>query len=619
MPKPTKEPLTSATVTPKKGSAKWKLIAALIIVAAALGLVVWRMSGRPTVSDKALATAQRGPLDITVLEGGNIKALESQDIKCEVRVGYQGTKVLKIIEEGYQVSDEDVRTNKVLVVLDGSELEKQIVQQDIQVESAAANLTDSQEAYDIQLNQNISDTQAAEQKARFARMDFDKFLGENVTEDIVANLGLAKMFAAEEANAQRLTDQLAVNPVEAMATNGSRGRPTGGLKAVSLTKPAMNEEAQKQLLPRIKIVDFSRYAKLEVLGDGEAKQTLRKCEDDLQTAQKEFGQSRATLAGTKRLFDKGFVTRIDLDRDDIANENARLKVQTAETARDLFLKYDFTHKAEDLLSKYSEAAREYERARKAAVSKLAQAEAKLKSSQAQYNVQMQHNKELRDQLEKCTIHAKKAGLVAYGGEEERWGRDEPIREGATIRENQTIITIPDMRRMSVTVRIHETYIKKIKKGQKARVTVDAYPDQVMDGEVTKVAVLPDSQNMWLNPDLKVYVTSITIAKTYEWLKPGMSAKVEIMVDHLNDVVYVPIQAVTPGDGKQLCYVAKSGSTEQRQIQVGQFNDLFIEIKNGLQAGEKVLLHPPDSQEPNVDDKKPIDAPKPPATPATKRA
>src|SRR5207245_4446904 len=91
--------------------------------------------------------------------------------------------------------------------------------------------------------------------------------------------------------------------------------------------------------PRSIAVDFSKYARIEALGDGEAKQKLRKFEDDLQVAQKELGQAKATVEGTKRLFDKGFVTKTDLERDEIAYDNARLKVQTAETARDLFLKY----------------------------------------------------------------------------------------------------------------------------------------------------------------------------------------------------------------------------------------------------------------------------------------
>ncbi len=59
------------------------------------------------------------------------------------------------------------------------------------------------------------------------------------------------------------------------------------------------------------IIDFSQYASIEVLGDGEAKQKLRKFEDDLQVARKELGQAKATLEGTSRLFEKGFVTKTD--------------------------------------------------------------------------------------------------------------------------------------------------------------------------------------------------------------------------------------------------------------------------------------------------------------------
>jgi HlyD family secretion protein len=314
-----------------------------------------------------------------------------------------------------------------------------------------------------------------------------------------------------------------------------------------------------------------------------------------------MGQAKATLEGTRRLFQKGFVTKIDLERDDIAYENARLKVQTAETARDLFLKYEFSKSAEESLSKDAEALRELDRARKAAVSKLAQADAKLKSAQGNYNLQKSQRKDLNEQLEKCVLRAKRAGLIVYGGGGEEmyyYGNQEPIREGATVRERQTIITIPDMTKMSVKVKIHETYIKKVGKGQKARITIDAFPDQTLTGEVTKVGVLPDSQNRWMNPDLKVYVTTITINGTYDWIKPGMSAKVEILVNHLNDVVHVPIQAVAPTEGKQIFYVVNGLRQEKREVDIGQFNDLFIEIKKGLKEGEKVLLHAPESGEPD---------------------
>jgi RND family efflux transporter MFP subunit len=309
------------------------------------------------------------------------------------------------------------------------------------------------------------------------------------------------------------------------------------------------------------------------------------------------------------LSDKGFMTKVELQREEIAFENNRLKVQTAETARDLFLKYEFVKLAEESLSKYTEAARELNRARKAAVSKLAQAEARLKSSQGQYNVQLRQRKELQEQLAKCLIRATKPGLVVYGSarDEYYWGGEERIREGATVRERQTMITIPDLTKMSARVRIPESYIKKVKKGQKAKITVETAPDQKLTGEVSKVGVLPDSENRWMNPDMKVYLTTITVDGLHDWLKPGMSAKIEIMVDRLDDVVYVPIQAVTPIEGKRVCYVL-NGKPEPREVEVGQFNDEFIEIQKGLKEGERVLLRPPEGTQPQ--EKEPTTQPKP---------
>jgi multidrug efflux pump subunit AcrA (membrane-fusion protein) len=671
---------------------KWRLVAVGVIVVAA-GFFLF--SGRGKSSTRAaLFAARRGPLEITVLEGGSLQALESQEIKCEVRVGYQGTKILKIVEEGYQVLDDDVKTNKVLVELDSSDLQKQIVQQEIQYQSAVASLIDAQQNYEIQLNQNQSDIKDAEQKARFARMDFDKFLGDTVTSDVVARVGLDKLLAAATTNNVEQTSRaqevaaeksappqarpariqpgttLLVSNALPPAISGTNdivvsnaiptfkplvisnappapiaslqlvGGPPPGMPSMPKAGPA-SSAADPDLEPpdpsetivtnRLK-VDFSPYASLDKLGDGEAKQKLRKFEDDLQVAQKELGQAKTTLDGTRRLFDKGFLTKTDNERDEIAFENSRLKVQTAESARDLFLKYDFVRSAEDSLSKFADAVRELDKARRVAISRLAQAKAKLKSAQGQYQVQKRQRDDLNEQLDKCTLRAQKVGLVVYGSAGDEmfyFGGEERIREGATVRERQAIITIPDMTRMAVKVKIHESYIKKIKKGQKARITVDAFPDKALTGEVTKVGVLPDSQNRWMNPDLKVYLTTITVDGTQDWVKPGMSSKVEILVDKIDNCVYVPVQAVSPDGGKQVCYIGRGSNPERREVQIGEFNDEFIEIKTGLHEGDMVLLRPPQAAETQgpaqpQDHKAPADKAKEPAaapatTPASKPA
>jgi len=135
-------------------------------------------------------------------------------------------------------------------------------------------------------------------------------------------------------------------------------------------------------------------------------------------------------------------------------------------------------------------------------------------------------------------------------------------------------------------------ISQIKKGQKAYIVLDSLPDKRFDGEVTKVAILPDSDRNWANPDLKVYATEITIAETIEGIKPGVSAKVEIVIEELTDVLTVPIQAVTTADGKQLCYRSNGGELKPLPVEVGKFNTKYIEIKSGLEEGQEIILNPP---------------------------
>ncbi len=145
--------------------------------------------------------------------------------------------------------------------------------------------------------------------------------------------------------------------------------------------------------------------------------------------------------------------------------------------------------------------------------------------------------------------------------------------------------------MKVEVKIHETWVDKIQPGQEAKITVAAFPDRTFTGKVLKKAPLADPEE-WLNPDLKVYSADVRIDGTYDFIKTGMSAKAEIIIDQLQDVLSVPLQAVVTQDGQKICYVMTDSAPEKRQVQTGAFNDNFVEITSGLAPGDMVLLSPP---------------------------
>lgn len=551
---------------------RWHYGLALVVVA---GLAWWLLRPSRNSAPAVTITAKRGPLDIKVLSGGNVEALVSQELKCEVR-GEQ-VKVLKLVDEGYTITDEDVRTNRLLVELDSSKLRQSLVDQDITFQGTIASLTEAQQAFEIQVTQNRVDVKAAEQKAKFARMDLEKYLGDTIAEEILTKLELRDQVDP------RLTAIIESGEIPEEERNAS------GIN----TNAETNAPVRSKIKPSA-LIDFSIYAKPDRLGDGSAKQQLRKLDDELLVARTELLLADTKFQGTKRLFDKGFVTKSEVENDQVNADKSRLKVDSAKTALDLFIKYEFIKTSEETVSKYDEALRGLERTRKEAVSKLAQARAKLKGAEGRYAGERKRLDQLREQIEKCTITAKFPGLVVYGNPNDPpWRSEERIRVGASIWERTTILTIPDMTKMGVKLGIHESHIKKVGKGLKAKVTADAFPNDPIQGEVMKVAVIPDG-NRWFNPDSKTYQTTIQLAGSREWLKPGMSAKVEIHVKQLPDVVYVPLQAVSQRNGKQVVFLPGTPPV-LREVEIGEYNDEFIEIKKGLEANDTLLLRPPEEQ------------------------
>jgi len=522
----------------KKKPWLWKL--GLPVLLLILIWVVWGRGAGPTASATTY-TVKRGPLKITVLEGGQMEAREFQEIKSDVK---GQTKILTIVEEGYQVTEEDVKNGKVLVELDSADLVQRMTQQQIEFQGSVASRAQAQEQFEITQKQNESDITAAELDVKFKRIDFEKYLG--------ADLG------------REILDTLKIDP-------------TGEVEESAAT------QAKRAA------IDFSALAENTKL-QGDAKQMKNKLESDHQLAAQDQLMAEDALKWTKELAAKEFATNTELQQDQMKVQRAKVAQDSTATAKQLFSQYEFPKMTEKLLSDYEESIRKLIRTKKQAISHMSQAEATLKASEARYQLEEQQSKDLQEQIDHCILKANRVGLVVYGGNERNFYGDDQIKEGAMVRQRQPIITIPDMTKMSVSIKVHESAIKQVKKGQKATVTLDAFPDKLLTGEVMKVAVLPDSQQRWMNPDMKLYTVNIAIDGVHDWLRPGMSSQATILINELADVIYVPIQAVSESNGERVCYVAKGlGTPERRPVTVGEFTDEFIQITSGLKEGESVLL------------------------------
>ena len=197
-------------------------------------------------------------------------------------------------------------------------------------------------------------------------------------------------------------------------------------------------------------------------------------------------------------------------------------------------------------------------------------------------------------MSKTVLVAPQDGIVVYATSFQRgWrGTSEPLAAGQEVRERQELIYLPSSGTMVAQTQIHESNLEKVELGQEARVYVDSMPGKSFPAVVKSVAVFPDATSTWLNPDLKLYRTDLELLEHDDALRSGLNCRIEIDVAHLDDVVAIPVQAVVIDGGRTFVYCRKNGQLQQQEIQLGQRNESFVEVVDGLQQGDRIQLNPP---------------------------
>ena len=231
-----------------------------------------------------------------------------------------------------------------------------------------------------------------------------------------------------------------------------------------------------------------------------------------------------------------------------------------------------------------EAEKELERVKHQGTSKLAQYEADVRTQKITLDLSKSKLERDEKNLAAGKIYAPQDGLVVYSVSDNRFSSESLVEEGATVRNRQTLIKLPDISEMKLSIKIHESHINMIAPGQPAFIVLDSMPDQRFRGVVNKVGLLPDTQSRWGNPNLKVYATEILVKDTLPDVKPGVSARAEVIITNLQNAIAVPLQAVTTKQGRQVVYLANGGEPRPVDVSVGLYNTKFIEITSGLSEG-----------------------------------
>jgi hypothetical protein len=116
------------------------------------------------------------------------------------------------------------------------------------------------------------------------------------------------------------------------------------------------------------------------------------------------------------------------------------------------------------------------------------------------------------------------GVVIYAStvqaSRRHWGSD-PLQAGVQVVERQELIQLPLNGGMRVEMSVPESNLTKLREGQFARIRVEAQPGREFVGRLSKIGMLPDGRNAWLNPDLKLYNCQVEI-EAVEDLRAGMN-------------------------------------------------------------------------------------------------
>jgi HlyD family secretion protein len=361
-------------------------------------------------------------------------------------------------------------------------------------------------------------------------------------------------------------------------------------------------QAEEQLAIQQSVVDSEvraaelklQFAKmdLEKWLSMEAEQERTKAANEITTISEKLAIEKEKAEWSEKLEKQGFETKANRDRDLLTVKQTELSYIMATNAFAMLQEFDLKKKQRTYESAVHEAEEELKRVKHQGTRKIAQYEADVRTQRI--TLELSKSKLARDQrnLAAAKIIAPQDGLVVYSVSENRFSSESLIEEGATVRNRQTLIKLPDVSQMKLTVKIHESHINMISQGQPAFIVLDSMPDQRFRGFVSKVGLLPDTTSRWGNPNLKVYATEILVTDSLPDIKPGVSARAEIIITNLQNVISVPLQAVTTRQGKPVVYLANGEESKPVEVQVGLYNTKFIEVTSGLKEGDHILLSPP---------------------------
>jgi RND family efflux transporter MFP subunit len=295
--------------------------------------------------------------------------------------------------------------------------------------------------------------------------------------------------------------------------------------------------------------------------------------NEIFVAEEAFKKAQLSYDSVKRLVSRGVLNPLQLEGEEFKLDNAQNQMDLARGKLTALEKYTKEKMTVQLSADIEVARSTYD----AALSSFKEEQKKLE--------------EINDQIEKCKIYAPIDGQVVYANVSSRRGGSEFVVEpGSLVREQQTIIRLPDANRMQVKATINESRIALVKENMPCLIKIEAFEGRELKGRVTKVNSYAEPGSFF-SSQVKEYATFVEILDPPVDLRTGMTAEVRIFVERLPAAVQVPIQAIYEKQNFLFCLKRDGESWKTQEVQIGSSNEKFVTITSGIEEGDRVVLNP----------------------------
>ena len=199
---------------------------------------------------------------------------------------------------------------------------------------------------------------------------------------------------------------------------------------------------------------------------------------------------------------------------------------------------------------------------------LKSAEASLKSAEAAYR-----------STQNLTIRAQSSGTIANLA----YKVGDKVTAGSA---GKSVLTIANFSDYTVKLALNEVDVPKVKKGESAKLNLDAFPGKTFDGKVASIDSIGTD-----TAGVITYNVIVEIVNPEESIRPSMTANVDIEVDKVENVLTVPNSAIKPYQGKKAVqiYDKKTKTIKYIPVEVGIKSPERTEIKSGVDEGTEVVI------------------------------